>query len=225
MICWRRKDQSFADDSSPLSARLNPHRTCAYEDPLMRFAGCAIVCVTLAGCWSSTGSDEVVAYTAHDVEFSQPIYRQFTGATGIEVLPKFDVESTKTVGLTNAIIAEAKRPRCDVFWNNEILNTIRLEREGLLEDYRSPTAQDFPEAYRSPSGTWHGFAARARILIVNTKVVSEARTSHERLRPARREVERQDRHCQAAVRHHRHARRLPVRRCWASSGPRNSSRN
>jgi iron(III) transport system substrate-binding protein len=60
-----------------------------------------------------------------------------------------------------------------VFWNNEILNTLRLQREGLLEPYRSPAAADFPDWARAPDGAWHGFAARARILIVNTKLVPE----------------------------------------------------
>ena len=32
------------------------------------------------------------------------------------------------------IIAEANRPRCDLFWNNEILNTIRLKEKGLCKD-------------------------------------------------------------------------------------------
>ncbi len=58
-----------------------------------------------------------------------------------------------------------------MFWNNEILNTIRLEREGLLEPYRSPAAEDFPDWAKAPEGAWHGFAARARILIVNTELV------------------------------------------------------
>ena len=73
---------------------------------------------------------EVVVYTALDSEFSQPIFDDFTAATGIAVRPKFDTESTKTVGLTEAILAERNRPRCDVFWNNEILNTLRLQRQG-----------------------------------------------------------------------------------------------
>ena len=57
------------------------------------------------------------------------------------MLAKYDDESTKTVGLTNVIIQEAGRPRCDVFWNNEILNTLRLEEKGLLEPItrRRPT--------------------------------------------------------------------------------------
>ncbi|MBN2473926.1 MAG: extracellular solute-binding protein [Pirellulales bacterium] len=130
-------------------------------------------CLSLAGCWSASGP-EVVVYTALDSEFSKPIFADFSTETGIAVQPKFDTESTKTVGLTQAILAEADRPRCDVFWNNEILNTLRLQRAGLLEVYRSPAAEGYPEFARSPKGTWHGFAARARVLIVNTEKIPEA---------------------------------------------------
>jgi iron(III) transport system substrate-binding protein len=132
-----------------------------------------LVLLATAGCWRSSGP-EVVVYTALDSEFSQPILRQFTAETAIKALPKFDTESTKTVGLAEAIIAEAARPRCDVFWNNEILHTLRLEELGLLDSYQPPLARQYPEMYRSIDGLWHGFAARARILIVNNKVVPEA---------------------------------------------------
>ena len=131
-----------------------------------------LVCLLLAGCWRSTGS-EVVVYTALDSEFSTPILQDFTAASDISVLPKFDVESTKTVGLAEAIVAEKDRPRCDVFWNNEILHTLRLKRLGLLDAYQPPIAEEYPAAYRDPQGYWHGFAARARILIVNTKLVGK----------------------------------------------------
>ena len=133
----------------------------------------AILPLSVLGCRSSA-SEEVVVYTALDEGFSRPIFADFQTETGAAVVPKFDTEATKTVGLTEAILAERKRPRCDVFWNNEILNTLRLERAGLLEPYRSPAAKAFPDWSKSATGHWHGFAARARILIVNTKVVPEA---------------------------------------------------
>lgn len=131
----------------------------------------------LVGCGAeeSKQPEVVVVYTALDQEFSQPIFAEFTKETGVTVMPKFDTESTKTVGLAQAIIAERERPRCDLFWNNEILNTLRLEREGLLRPYRSPQADTFPASARSPEGMWYGFAARARILIVNTNQVPEER--------------------------------------------------
>ena len=126
--------------------------------------------VLLFGCWSPPGQ-QVVVYSALDREFSEPVLDDFSKATGIYVLAKYDDESTKTVGLTNILIQEGGRPRCDVFWNNEILNTLRLEQKGLLEAYPSPAAAAYPEMYRSPDDAWRGFAARARILIVNTKQV------------------------------------------------------
>jgi len=126
----------------------------------------ALLALTCSGCWSSTTA-EVVVYTAQDDEFAEPIFAEFTKATGVAVRPKYDTESTKTVGLAEAIRAERARPRCDVFWNNELINTLRLEREGLLDVYRPAIAQSYPPQYRSPDGTWYGFAARARVLVVN----------------------------------------------------------
>jgi iron(III) transport system substrate-binding protein len=128
--------------------------------------------LTNGGCWFSSSGPEVVVYAALDGEFSEPILNDFSKATQIEVLDNYDIESTKSVGLTNRIRLEKARPRCDVFWNNEILNTLRLEREGLLEAYLSPNAANFPAEFVSPSRHWVGIGARARVLIVNNKLVS-----------------------------------------------------
>jgi iron(III) transport system substrate-binding protein len=140
---------------------------------LFRVSAAIATSAACAGCWSSR-SPEVVVYSALDREFAEPVLNRFTEDSGIRVLAKYDDESTKTVGLTSALTQEAGRPRCDVFWNNEIVNTMRLERKGLLAAYQSPVADSYPAMYRSPDGMWHGFAARARILIVNTKLVAEA---------------------------------------------------
>lgn len=140
---------------------------------MFRFFGVVALALLCAGCGAGNSADRVVVYTALDSNFSERILEDFARESGVEALPKFDTESTKTVGLTQAIIAEKERPRCDVFWNNEILNTLRLEKQGLLDVYRSPSAADYPEMWRSPHGTWHGFAARARVLLVNTDIVKE----------------------------------------------------
>jgi iron(III) transport system substrate-binding protein len=118
---------------------------------------------------------EVVVYIAQDQEFAKPIFESFIRDTGIVVSSKPDIESTKTVGLAQDIIQERERPRCDLFWNNEILNTKRLERAGLLRPYYSPEGAAYPASDRSPQGLWYGFAARARVLIVNTNQVPAER--------------------------------------------------
>jgi iron(III) transport system substrate-binding protein len=134
----------------------------------------ALLIVSVFGCGEKV-PPEVIVYTALDQEFSQSIFDDFTRKTGIIVRPKYDTESTKTVGLAQAIIAEKERSRCDVFWNNEILNTLRLEKQGLLRPFRSPAAAGLPADSQSPAGLWYGFAARARVIIVNTNQIPEER--------------------------------------------------
>jgi iron(III) transport system substrate-binding protein len=154
-----------------------PSGACMADRRFKTFLLCAGLLPLVTGCsgclFQSEKQKTVVVYSALDREFAEPVLADFTKATGIRVLAKYDDESTKTVGLTNVLIQEAGRPRCDVFWNNEILNTLRLEQKGMLAAYEAPTGETYPETYRSPTGVWHGFAARARVLIVNTKLVEE----------------------------------------------------
>lgn len=125
------------------------------------------------GCQRSA-AQRVVLYCAQDREFAERILGDFSRQGGPTVAPKYDTEADKSVGLFNELAREKNRPRCDVFWNNEILNTIRLQRMGLLEPYDSPAAIPYPAFARSADRTWTAFAARARVLIVNTGLVSDA---------------------------------------------------
>lgn len=131
-----------------------------------------VVAVIGAGCRPGPVPPEVVVYTAQDRLFAEPILNAFERETGIRVRAKYDTEATKTVGLVNTLRAERSRPRCDVFWNNEIVNMVRLQSEGLLETCPSAAAAVYPAAFRDPAGTWCGFAARARVLLVNTNLVA-----------------------------------------------------
>lgn len=136
-----------------------------------------LLCVHLflVGCGGDTSppQKEVVVYCALDREFAEPILKDWEKETGIQVRAVYDAESTKTVGLVNRILAEKSRPQCDLFWNNEVLHTLRLEREGLLAEYAPQKAKEFPAEFQSPQHTWHGFAARARVLIINTKLLPD----------------------------------------------------
>lgn len=132
----------------------------------------ASLLLSITGCGSA--SSRIVLYCAQDQEFADQILREFTQRTGLKVDPKFDTEADKSVSLYVELVNEKSRPRCDVHWNNEILSTIRLQRQGLLEPYRSPSAEPYPASAKARDDSWHAFAARARILIVNTNLVKEA---------------------------------------------------
>jgi iron(III) transport system substrate-binding protein len=125
----------------------------------------------VTGCPSST--PRVVLYSAQDQEFAAGLLDDFKQRTGLAVAPKYDTEANKSVSLYVELVNEKDRPRCDVFWNNEILSTIRLQRQGLLDLYDSPAAGPYPASAKAADHTWYAFAARPRILIVNTKLVPE----------------------------------------------------
>ena len=128
--------------------------------------------LVIAGCINQS-EQEVVVYCALDKEFSDAILKDFEAETGIRVLPKFDQESNKTVGLANEILQQADKQRCDLFWNNEVLHTLRLKRNGALLSFDTDASKNFPPQFVSTDSDWFGFAARARVLLVNTNLLPD----------------------------------------------------
>jgi iron(III) transport system substrate-binding protein len=136
----------------------------------------SVFCLAAIGLGSGCAKRErVVLYCAQDKEFAQDSLQKFTSDTGIIVSPKYDTEAAKSVSLYVELVADAKRPRCDVFWNNEILSTIRLQKKGMLDPYESPNAAPYPAQCRARDHTWHAFANRARVLIVNRDLVDDVK--------------------------------------------------
>ncbi len=148
---------------------------------LSRF--CLLLVLLSAGCSGDrsggsaekkeTAAREVVVYTALDRQFSEPILQTFEDSLNVRSKPVYDTEAVKTVGLVNRLIAERGRPACDVFWNNEIVRSIQLKREGVTEPFDSMWLKTLPPELKDPEGHWAGFAARARVILVNTELVPD----------------------------------------------------
>jgi len=137
-----------------------------------RLIGGLAVCMAwlaVAGCEEK--SSEVVVYTSVDQVFYEPVLRAFEQESGIRVRMVFDTEETKSTGLLNRLIAEAGRPQADVFWSNDPVRSQVLVRRGLVAPYRSPAAADIPDGFKAQDGSWVGFSARARVILVNRELV------------------------------------------------------
>lgn len=131
------------------------------------------MCKTLpiiAACRSVT-KHSVTVYTALDEMYSRTILHEFEQMTGVDVRVVYDTEASKTTGLVTRLIAEKSRPRADVFWNNEVAQTILLKKKGVIQPYHSSSATPIPDGFKDLEGFWTGFAARARVIIYNTGMI------------------------------------------------------
>ncbi|MFM7297089.1 MAG: ABC transporter substrate-binding protein, partial [Planctomycetota bacterium] len=146
-------------------------RTALRFLPLAKLPVAALLAVLVSLTAGCAKEPDVVVYCALDQIFAEDLVHEFEQRTGLVVRAEFDVEAAKTVGLVARLREERNRPRCDVFWNNEIAHTVALAKDGLLQPYASPSASDIPAQFRDASNLWTGFAARARVLIVNTEQV------------------------------------------------------
>ncbi len=128
-------------------------------------------CRDCAGC----GDADVVVYTSVDQVFSEPVFRYCEESTSLRVRTVFDTEETKSTGILSRLIAEANQPQADVFWSGDPVRPFVLIDRGLVEPHTSAVTAGLPAAFRAEDGTWTGFAARARVLLINTnRVASDA---------------------------------------------------
>lgn len=98
----------------------------------------------------------VVLYCAQDQFLAEPLLRQFTRNSGIQVRSVFDSEAVKTVGLANRLLAERAHPTADVFWGNEEFRTRWLANQGIFAE----------------TNGWSAFGRRSRRMVINTNQLS-----------------------------------------------------
>jgi iron(III) transport system substrate-binding protein len=134
----------------------------------------ALIACGLAAVGCGRKGREVVVYTSVDQVFAEPVFREYERRSGVKVRAVYDTEEAKSTGVLNRLLAEAQHPQADVFWSGDPVRPFSLIDRGLVEPYVSPAAADIPGVFKAADGTWTGFAARARVLLVNTTLVAEA---------------------------------------------------
>jgi iron(III) transport system substrate-binding protein len=116
---------------------------------------------------------DVVLYCSVDQDQSQGLVDLFRQEAALRVKFQGDLEADKSVGLAQRLSAERSNPQADVFWANEIMNTVWLAEMGAFDPLPKDLLEQFPERWRDPQGRWVGFGLRARVLMVNTKLLPQ----------------------------------------------------
>ena len=176
---------------------MNPTR---FLRPILCCAAATVGLTALGGCQDD--SKRVVLYCAQDKEFAEGVLGQFRDRTGLEAVPKFDTEADKSVSLVVELENEKERPRCDVFWNNEIVSTIRLRRQGPAGALRQPVVGRVPGVGPGQGPLLDGVRGpRPRAARQHRPAEDGGRAAEKPAGIDRREVEGPGRDGPAAVRH------------------------
>lgn len=114
-------------------------------------------------------SGELVVYSGRSEALIQPVLDAFE-----EKYPDVNVvlKSGKNAELANALLEEQANPQADVFITTEVMTAQALFEQDAFDNYLSPLAANIPAEYREPGGGWTGLTLRARVIMVNTDLVS-----------------------------------------------------
>ncbi len=123
---------------------------------------------------ASANTAEVVLFTGLADAVVRPVLAPFEAASGYSVKV---IRASRRGGQDAAAVVESFRgAHADVWWSQEALLTDSLKRAGAFERLSPPPAgaDGIASRFHDPDGTWFGFAARGRIVMVNTEQVPEA---------------------------------------------------
>ena len=111
----------------------------------------------------------VTVYSGRSEELVDPILRQFSDDTGIEI----EVRYAGTTELATTILEEGANSPADVFFSQDGGALGALAQEGRLAALPEDVLDLVDPRFRAESGAWVGVSGRARVLAYDTRELSE----------------------------------------------------
>lgn len=116
-------------------------------------------------------SGDLVIYTGRSEPLIQPVIDAFKAQyPNVNVLLKAGSNSE----LANALIEEKSNPQADVFITTELFTVQSLARGGVFASYLPLGADQLTSEFRGADDSWIGLTRRARVIMYNKDLVSEA---------------------------------------------------
>ncbi len=112
---------------------------------------------------------EVNLYSYRQAFLMKPLFRSFTGLTGIRVNAVYAKK-----GILERLRAEGANSPADAVLSSDVGRLSDLANAGLLQGIRSAVLEaNIPSQYRHPDGLWFGLTTRARVIYAHKKRVKK----------------------------------------------------
>lgn len=130
-----------------------------------------VMTLSLAGCAGKDkkGSDQLVIYSPHPLEFIDPVVKEFEDQTGVKV----EVVAAGTGELLKRIEAEGSNPLGDILWGGS-LSTLDPKKE-LFEKYQSKNEKDVFDDYKNTDGYITRFTVIPSVIMINKNLIGNVK--------------------------------------------------
>lgn len=136
----------------------------------MKNTTCIRLTAALLALLPAAAAADVTVYSSRQEHLIEPVFNDFTKATGIKV--KFLTDSEAP--LIRRIKSEGKNTAADLLLTVDAGNLWFAAQEGILEPVSSQVLEkNIPSHLRAPDNTWFGLSVRARTIVYSTKRVKE----------------------------------------------------
>jgi iron(III) transport system substrate-binding protein len=119
---------------------------------------------------ATAGNGSLTIYSGREEELVGPLFELFEQETGVDV----EVRYGDSAELAATIAEEGDNSPADIFFAQDPGSLGAVEQEGLLAELPGELLGRVDDRFRDPDGHWVGTSGRARVVVYNTDVLSEA---------------------------------------------------
>ena len=128
-----------------------------------------LLSASLAACSLVGSQQSITVYSGRSEELVGPLIERFESETGINV----EVRYGDTAELASTILEEGNNSPADVYFAQDAGALGAVAASGLLEELPAELLARVPERFRSPAGEWVGVSGRARVVVYDSREMSE----------------------------------------------------
>jgi iron(III) transport system substrate-binding protein len=123
---------------------------------------------TLAGC-TAAAPQSITVYSGRAEELVAPLIERFESETGIQAQVRYG----DTAELAATLLEEGANSPADVYFAQDAGALGAVADAGLLEPLPAEVLDRVPASFRSPEGEWVGISGRARVVVYDTRELSD----------------------------------------------------
>lgn len=119
---------------------------------------------------TNTGGAQLTIYSGRNENLVGPLIEQFKTQSGIDVQVRYG----DTAEMAATILEEGDNSPADLFFAQDASALGALAQAGRFVELPTALTEQVEPRFRSPENLWVGISGRARVLVYNTDLVSEA---------------------------------------------------